>query len=45
MRWFAVAVTALAAVLLFRVRWGVLSTLGVCAAVGLVDGLAGVPVT
>ncbi|CAN5819876.1 hypothetical protein BH18ACT7_BH18ACT7_13990 [soil metagenome] len=43
-RWFALAVTALAAVLLFRLRWGVLSTLGVCAAVGLVAVLAGVPV-
>jgi len=43
-RWFALAVTGLAPVLLFRLRWGVLSTLGVCAAVGLVAGLAGVPV-
>src|SRR4051794_33979406 len=33
-----------AAVLLFRVRWSVLRTLGVCAALGLAAGLAGLPV-
>ena len=35
----------LAAVLLFRVRWSVLRTLGVCALVGLAAGLAGLPVS
>ncbi|WP_029433867.1 chromate efflux transporter [Blastococcus sp. URHD0036] len=43
-RWLAVGITALAALLLFRLRWSVLRTLGVCALVGLVAGLAGVPV-
>ena len=43
-RWVALAITAVAAVLLFRLRWSVLRTLGVCAALGLVAGLAGLPV-
>jgi chromate transporter len=34
----------LAAVLLFRLRWSVLRTLGVCALLGLVAGLAGLPI-
>ncbi|WP_238993332.1 chromate efflux transporter [Nocardioides caldifontis] len=40
----AVALTLLAAVLLFRARWSVLRTLGVCAALGLAAGLLGWPV-
>jgi chromate transporter len=44
-RWVAFALTALAAVLLFRFRWSVLRTLGVCAVLGLVAGLAGLPVS
>ncbi|MFP5372481.1 MAG: chromate transporter, partial [Actinomycetes bacterium] len=43
-RWVAVAVAVLAAVLLFGARWSVLRTLGVCALVGLAAGLAGLPV-
>jgi chromate transporter len=38
------ALALLAAVLLFRLRWSVLRTLGVCALLGLVAGLAGLPV-
>jgi chromate transporter len=38
------AIALLAAVLLFRLRWPVLRTLGVCALLGLVAGLAGLPV-
>jgi chromate transporter len=38
-------IAVLAAVLLFRVRWSVLRTLGVCAVLGLVAGLAGLPLT
>ena len=37
-------VAAVAAVLLFRLRWSVLRTLGVCAVLGLVAGLTGLPV-
>jgi chromate transporter len=40
----ASGIAVLAAVLLFRARWSVLRTLGVCAAVGLAAGLAGLPV-
>ena len=43
-RWLAVGIAVLAAVLLFRLRWSVLRTLGVCALVGLAAGLAGLPV-
>ncbi len=43
-RWVAVGIAVLAAVLLFRLRWSVLRTLGVCALVGLVAGLAGASV-
>jgi chromate transporter len=39
------AIALVAAVLLFRARWSVLRTLGVCAALGLAAGLAGLPVT
>jgi chromate transporter len=41
----ASAIAVVAAVLLFRARWSVLRTLGVCAVLGLVAGLAGLPVT
>ncbi|MEX5719627.1 chromate efflux transporter [Geodermatophilus maliterrae] len=37
-------IAAVAAVLLFRLRWSVLRTLGVCAVLGLAAGLAGLPV-
>src|SRR3712207_183288 len=37
------AITLVAAVLLFRLRWSVLRTLGVCAVLGLAAGLAGLP--
>ena len=40
----AVAIAVVAAVLLFRFRWSVLRTLGVCAALGLTAGLVGLPV-
>jgi chromate transporter len=40
----AVALTAIAAVLLFKVKWSVLRTLGVCAGLGLAAGLAGLPI-
>jgi chromate transporter len=39
------AIALVAAVLLFRLRWSVLRTLGVCALLGLAAGLAGVAVT
>jgi len=39
-----VAITVIAALLLFKVRWSVLRTLGVCAALGLAAGLAGLPI-
>lgn len=37
-------IAVVAAVLLFRFRWSVLRTLGVCALLGLAAGLAGLPV-
>jgi chromate transporter len=40
----ALAVALVAAVLIFRLRWTVLRTLGVCAVLGLAAGLAGLPV-
>jgi chromate transporter len=43
-RWVALAIAVLAAVLLFRLKWSVLRTLGVCALVGLAAGLAGLPI-
>jgi chromate transporter len=42
---FALAITVTAAVMIFRLRWSVLRTLGVCAVLGLVAGLANVPLT
>ncbi|MGY1784951.1 chromate efflux transporter [Geodermatophilus sp. SYSU D00698] len=44
LRWVPLAIAVVAAVLLFRVRWSVLRTLGLCAVLGLVAGLAGLPV-
>ncbi|RBY95720.1 chromate transporter [Blastococcus sp. TF02-8] len=41
----AVVIALVAAVLLFRLKWSVLRTLGVCAVLGLAAGLAGLPVT
>jgi chromate transporter len=41
----SVAIAVVAAVLLFRLRWSVLRTLGVCALLGLTAGLAGLPLT
>jgi chromate transporter len=38
------AIAVVAAVLLFRLRWSVLRTLGACALLGLTAGLAGLPV-
>jgi chromate transporter len=43
-RWVALGIAALAAVLLFRLRWSVLRTLGVSAVLGLAAGLAGLQV-
>jgi chromate transporter len=40
----AVAIAVVAAVLIFRLKWSVLRTLGVCAVLGLVAGLSGLPV-
>jgi chromate transporter len=37
-------IAVVAAVLLFRVQWSVLRTLGVCAALGLAAGLPGLPI-
>jgi chromate transporter len=42
-RWTPVAIAAVAAVLIFRLNWSVLRVLGVCAALGLVAGLLGLP--
>jgi chromate transporter len=39
------AIAVVAAVLLFRVKWSVLRTLGVCAVLGLAAGLTGLPIT
>jgi chromate transporter len=40
----AVAITLIALVLVFALRWSVLRVLGVCAALGLIAGLVGLPV-
>ncbi|WP_312870427.1 chromate efflux transporter [Streptomyces himalayensis] len=39
----ALSIALVASVLIFRLRWSVLRTLGVCAALGLAAALAGVP--
>jgi chromate transporter len=41
----ALGIAIVAAVLLFQVKWSVLRTLGTCAALGLLAGLAGLPIT
>jgi chromate transporter len=41
----ATAIAVIAAVLVFRLEWSVLRPLGVCAVLGLVAGLAGLPIT
>ena len=41
----AVVIAVVAAILLFRAKWSVLRTLGACAALGLVLGLTGLPVS
>ncbi|MBA3797806.1 MAG: chromate efflux transporter [Geodermatophilaceae bacterium] len=41
----AVAITLAAALMIFRLRWSVLRTLGVCALLGLAAGLAGLPLS
>jgi chromate transporter len=41
----ALAIAVVAAVLVFGLKWPVLRVLGVCAVLGLVAGLAGLPVT
>jgi chromate transporter len=43
-RWVPLVIAGIAAVLLFRLRWPVLRTFGVCAVAGLLAGLAGLPV-
>jgi chromate transporter len=42
-RWVVLGIAVVAAVLLFRLKWSVLRTLGVCAVLGLAAGLAGLP--
>ena len=42
-RWVALVIAVVAAVLLFRLKWSVLRTLGLCALLGLGAGLAGLP--
>ena len=39
-----VAIAVVAAVLLFRLRWSVLRTLGACALLGVAAALTGIPV-
>jgi chromate transporter len=41
----SLAVALVAAVLIFRLRWSVLRTLGVCALLGLAAGFAGLPLS
>jgi chromate transporter len=43
-RWVVLAIAVVAGVLLFRAKWSVLRTLAVCAVLGLVAGLARLPV-
>lgn len=43
-RWVPVVIAAIAIVLVFRLRWPVLRTLGTCAGLGLAAGLAGLPI-
>jgi chromate transporter len=43
-RWVPLAIAVVAGVLIFRLKWSVLRTLGVCALLGLAAGLTGLPV-
>ena len=43
-QWVAVGIAAVAAVLIFGLKWSVLRVLGVCALLGLAAGLLGLPV-
>ena len=45
LRLVPMVIAVVAAVLLFRVKWSVLRTLGICALLGLAAGLAGLPLT
>jgi chromate transporter len=45
LRWLALVIAGIAGVLLLRLTWSVLRTLGVCAVLGLAAGLAGVSLT
>jgi chromate transporter len=45
LRLVPLVIAVVAAVLLFRVKWSVLRTLGICALLGLAAGLAGLPLT
>ena len=42
-RWTPAVIAVIAAVLIFTVKWSVLRVLGVCAAMGLIAGLLGLP--
>ncbi|WP_239144136.1 chromate transporter [Actinoplanes philippinensis] len=42
-RWTPVVIAVIAAVLIFKLKWPVLRILGVCALLGLVAGLIGLP--
>jgi chromate transporter len=43
-RWVPLVIAVVAGVMIFRLRWSVLRTLGACAVLGLAAGLAGLPV-
>ncbi len=43
-RWVPIVIAVVAGVMVFRLRWSVLRTLGACAVLGLAAGLAGLPV-
>ena len=43
-QWVSVAITVLAALMIFKLRWSVLRTLGVCALLGIGAALLGLPV-
>ena len=44
LRWVPLAIGVVAGLLIFRWRWSVLRTMGLCALLGLAAGLAGLPV-
>ncbi len=45
LRWLALVIAGIAGVLLLQLTWSVLRTLGICAVLGLVAGLAGLSLT